>query len=718
MSTSASQWKDLSGLDRRISKALAKLGYVKPTEVQSQCIPLALLGKDILVKARTGSGKTVAFGVPLLQKVLALREADPEAKDYVKCLILVPTKELCKQAEKVLQDLTYYCREAVTISAIDGDVAHMQRKQNWNGKADILVTTPGSLLQQVEERTVVLNKVKCLVIDEADLVLSFGYSNDMLSITTKMPKIYQGIMVSATLSPDLDKLSKSMLHSPVLLDVKEELSASHKLQQFFLETSEEEKFLVIFVFLKLGLLKGKGLIFVKDVNKCYRLKLFLQQFFLSSAVISAEVPFNSRIHMVQEFNQGVFDYLIATDKSFVNAAEGQAGEGDKEELEEGAEGEWEVMPEEEVEEEREELEEGSVPLGGSDSDEESEGGDEDGDSDSDSEERAAAEEAAIGAAPSTNEVKPDKKKDKGSKGGKDKEEDFGVSRGIDFVGISFVINFDFPETVESYAHRIGRTARSTAFGTSLSFVIPSEVSILQEVRQNQPHMIEGDQMSVLNALSAPNHDVFDPVALEEHRRQPRALSINTKELEGFRYRVEDTLRSVSDTAVREFRTAELKREVLNSATLKDYFARNPDDLKILHHDKSVSHPIQRKDHLHNVPKYLIPASMRSVAISNKKKAKKRKRDGGSAADRRIANAKSSDPLSDASAVTANANSESGIQEIFEADGGPTFALRKGDSTSGRKAWQQSHKKGSFSKNNGKKTAHRVAGTFTKSKRMK
>ncbi len=710
---------------------MAKLGYVKPTEVQSQCIPLALLGKDILVKARTGSGKTVAFGVPLLQKVLALREADLGAKDYVKCLILVPTKELCKQAETVLQDLTYYCREAVTISAIDGDVTHMQRKQNWNSKADILVTTPGSLLQQVEERTVVLNKVRCLVIDEADLVLSFGYSDDMLNITTKMPKIYQGIMVSATLSPDLDKLSKSMLHSPVLLDVKEELSASHKLQQFFLETSEEEKFLVLFVFLKLGLLKGKGLIFVRDVNKCYRLKLFLQQFFLSSAVISAEVPFNSRIHMVQEFNQGVFDYLIATDKSFVNAAEGLAGEGDKEEKEEGAEDECEVMPAEDVEEE--ELEEGAVPVGVSDSDEESDGGkgedgknsdeddddgDEDGDSDSDSEERVAAEEAAMGTDPSPKEVKPPKKKDKSSKGGKGKEEDFGVSRGIDFVGISFVINFDFPETVESYAHRIGRTARSTAFGTSLSFVVPCEVSILQEVRRNQPHMIEGDQMSVLNALSAPNHDMFDPEAVEEHRRQPRALSINTKELEGFRYRVEDTLRSVSDTAVREFRTAELKREVLHSATLKDYFARNPNDLKILHHDKSVTHPIQRKDHLHNVPKYLIPASMRSVAISNKKKAKKRKRDGGSSADRRIANAKSNDPLSDASAVNANTNSESEIQEIFEAEGGPTFALRKGDSTSGRKAWQQSHKKGSFSKNNGKKTAHRVAGTFTKSKRMK
>ena len=713
MSTSAAQaasptqWKDMSGLDRRISKALAKLGFVSPTNVQSQCIPLALLGKDVLLKARTGSGKTVAFAVPLLQRVLALREADPSAKDYVKCLVLVPTKELCKQAEKVLQDLTYYCREAVTVSTIDGDIAHMQRKHNWNNKADVIISTPGSLVQQVEERTVVLNKVKCLVIDEADLVLSFGYNDDMLNITAKMPKIYQGIMVSATLSAELDKLSKSMLHSPVLLDVKEELSASHKLQQFYLQTSEDEKFLVLFVFLKLGLLKGKGLIFVRDVNKCYRLKLFLQQFFLSAAVISAEVPFNSRIHMVQEFNQGVFDYLIATDKSFVNAADAQkASEGE----DDGA-----AEEEEEVE--------GAVPLLSGGSDSESDSNDDEGNDSSDDDdckdERDAASEGGIG---TLNMPKTDKltsisaQKKKGSK----EDEDFGVSRGIDFVGISFVINFDFPETVESYAHRIGRTARSTAFGTSLSFVTPNEAQILHDVRQNQPHIFEGDQMSVLNALSAPLADQFDPVAVEEHRKQPRALSINTKELEGFRYRVEDTLRSVSDTAVREFRTAELKREILHSATLKDYFARNPNDLKILHHDKSVSHPIQRKEHLHNVPKYLIPASMRGVAgAGSNKKTKKRKREGGAAADKRIANAKSRDPLSDASAVKASEEGENNnVQEIFEAEGGPTFALRKGDSTSGRKAWQQNHKKGDFNKNKAKKNAHRVAGTFTKSKRMK
>ena len=87
-------------------------------------------------------------------------------------------------------------------------------------------------------------------------------------------------------------------------------SDSQKLQQFYLETTEDEKFLVLFVFLKLGLLKGKGIIFVNDVNKCYRLKLFLQQFYLNAAVISSEVPFNSRLNMLREFNQGVFDYLI------------------------------------------------------------------------------------------------------------------------------------------------------------------------------------------------------------------------------------------------------------------------------------------------------------------------------------------------------------------------------------------------------------------------
>lgn len=678
-----SRWSDLSGIDRRLSKALSKLGYVSPTAVQGECIPLALLGKDVLVKARTGSGKTVAFAIPLLQKVLSIREADPDGADGVKCLVLVPTKELCKQAEKVLQDLTYYCRESISISSVDGDLAATQKKSNWDSKADVIVATPGSLEQLVEAHLVVLNKVKCMVIDEADLVLSFGYQSNMVAITAKMPKIYQGIMVSATLSSELDDLSKSILHNPILLDIKEEVSASQKLQQFYLETTEDEKFLVLFVFLKLGLLKGKGIIFVNDVNKCYRLKLFLQQFYLNAAVISSEVPFNSRLNMLREFNQGVFDYLIATDKSFSTATTPSSAAKQAEKDEGGRD------------------EESGLQIGS---------GDEQSDSDDEEEEEAEEEEDE-----GEGEEKVDAMKELQTNASSSKDDDFGVARGVDFVGASFVINFDFPETVESYAHRIGRTARSTAFGTSLSFVIPSESSVLYEVRHAQPHAMETDHVSVLNALTASNVNEFDSQAVEESRKQPKALSINTKELDGFRYRVEDTLRSVTATAVKEFRTAELKREVMNSAALKDYFTRNPNELKILRHDKSISHPIRRKEHLHNVPKYLIPASMRGVVSNSAKKGKKRKRAGGTSADKRISSAKTNDPLSDASAINSSTDNAAANDEIFESEDGPSVALGKNQSTSGRKSWQAKHKKGNFGS---KKSTHRVAGSFAKTRKPK
>lgn len=698
-SSSAARWADLSGIDRRLSKALSKLGYVSPTSVQSECIPLALLGKDVMVKARTGSGKTVAFAIPLLQKVLSIQEAEPDGADGVKCLVLVPTKELCKQAEKVLHDLTYYCRESVSISSIDGDLVSTQKKSNWNGKADVIVATPGSLQQLLEAHVVALNKVKCLVIDEADLVLSFGYHSNMVAIAAKMPKIYQGIMVSATLSSDLDKLSKTILHNPIHLDIKEEISDSHKLQQFYLETQEDEKYLVLFVFLKLGLLKGKGIIFINDVNKCYRLKLFLQQFYLNAAVISSDVPFNSRLNMLREFNQGVFDYLIATDKSFSiskiaasKSNQDEANDGGNFDDREGDESGLQIGSGDEQSEE-----EGDAEEKGNDGRDSEESGDEE----EDEEEQDSGDGEKESKVAATEEMR----KELETSAVADNDDDFGVARGIDFQGASFVINFDFPETVESYAHRIGRTARSTAFGTSLSFVIPSESSVLNDVRHAQPHAIETEHMSVLNALTATDVNEFDPQAVEESRKQPKALSINTKELDGFRYRVEDTLRSVTATAVKEFRTAELKREVVNSAALKDYFTRNPNDLKILRHDKSISHPIRRKDHLHNVPKYLIPASMRAVASNNAKKSKKRKRAGGASVDKRISNAKANDPLSDAAAI-----SSSSANEIFESEDGPSVSLAKHESTSGRKNWQAKHKKGTFGQ---KKNTHRVAGSFTK-----
>ena len=313
----------------------------------------------------------------------------------------------------------------------------------------------------------------------------------------------------------------------------------------------------------------------------------------------------------------------------------------------------------------------------------------------------------------------DKKKGKASKASKTRD-DYGVSRGIDFQGVSFVINFDFPLTSSAYTHRIGRTARGGASGTALSFVTKftpgmnvtdSEVAYrdsntLQQVRSEQPRLgiVEGDNV-LGNMGSSEEVDEKD-----ETRMQPAPLMFNMKELDNFRYRVEDTLRSVTQATVKEMRNAEIKREILNSAQLKSYFSENPNDLKVLRHDKAVLHPIKQKDHLKHVPQYLIPSSMRSVAnISTNRK--KRKRKGQSSQVQNVNHSKMKDPLLNPDSVDdSKANDVS--TKVF------TNNEELGDSTSGRKAWKMRHKKGQFNPKMKNKDSHRTPGSFIKSKRYK
>ena len=568
------------GLDRRLVKALSKLGYVYPTLVQSRCIPLVLHGKDVVVRARTGSGKTVAFALPVLQKILLAKGSDGSssgsgssgssssgskkgAGEGIQALILVPTKELCKQIEKHVTDLIYYCRDVIRITALADDNTSMQAFR-LKSRPEIVVATPAKLVQHVRSGSVDLSMCKTLVIDEADLVLSFGYAEDIHLIKQKMPKIFQGLLMSATLSPELEKFKRLTLHNPAILKLEEAESGGH-LVQFYLSARENDKFLVLYVFLRLGLLQGKGLIFVNEVNKCYRLKLFLQQFGVQAAVLNAEIPLNSRVHILDEFNRGIFDYLIATDASLDDGEE-EDGDGDGEEEGEG---------------------EGAV-AGVEDDDEEEEEDEEDEDEEDEEEAKALAEIEGEAPAPTSG------KKRKAAEQGAQPDGQYGVSRGIDFVGVSFVINFDFPKTTASYTHRVGRTARGGASGTALSFVTSLEgakgpelevarrdAALLQEVRVSQPRLQASLGDSVLGAMGAVEDPAFaDSTRSDEERRQPAPLLFDLKDVESFRYRVEDTLRAVTQSSVRDFRGAELKREILNSAKLKAYFASNPGDLKV------------------------------------------------------------------------------------------------------------------------------------------
>ncbi|XP_022536589.2 probable ATP-dependent RNA helicase DDX56 [Astyanax mexicanus] len=514
------------GLDDRLLKAIADLGWAQPTLIQEKAVPLALEGKDLLARARTGSGKTAAYAIPVIQQILTSKQT-VQGEQAVRALILVPTKELGHQVQTMIRQLTAYCAKDVRVADISGKTELSAQKPILMEKPDIVVGTPSRVQVHISAQNLVLHSsLEMLVIDEADLLFSFGFEADLKNLICHLPKIYQAFLMSATLSDDVQALKELVLHNPVTLKLEgSNLPGSAQLQQYTVKCEEDEKFLVIYALLKLGLVRGKTLIFVGTLDRCYKLKLFLEQFGIPACVLNSELPVHSRCHIISQFNQGFYDYIIATDEQVL-----------------------------------------SIPSASSQS----------------------AEDKG---------KKKKKKKNGKNKTGKDKE--YGVSRGVDFQNVANVINFDFPTSVESYIHRVGRTARADNRGTALSFVAHSELSVLEEVEAS---------------LTGDNADC----ALKPY-------AFKMEEIQGFKYRCQDAMRAVTRQAVKEARIKEIKQELLNSQKLKMYFEDNPRDLQLLRHDKAL-HPAAVKPHLRNVPEYLIPSTLQNrvnplLRRKNKKKLK-------------------------------------------------------------------------------------------------
>ncbi|KAK5879092.1 hypothetical protein CesoFtcFv8_024431 [Champsocephalus esox] len=511
------------GFDDRLLKAVADLGWSQPTLIQEKAIPLALEGKDLLARARTGSGKTAAYAIPVIQRILASKQSVREQE--VRALILVPTKELGQQVQAMMRQLTAYCSRDVRVADITGKADLSAQRPILMEKPDVVVGTPSRVLAHLSAQNLVLHSsLEMLVVDEADLLFSFGFEADLKNLLCHLPKIYQSFLMSATLTEDVQALKELLLHNPVILKLQgSQLPDSSQLQQYGLKCEEEDKFLLIYTLLKLSLVQGKTLVFVGAVDRSYRLKLFLEQFGIPACVLNSELPVQSRCHIITQFNQGFYDYIIATD------------------------------------------------------------------------EQSLADPAA---APPPTAGKGKKKKKNTDKGGRAKDKEYGVSRGVDFQNVSNVINFDFPMTVESYIHRVGRTARADNPGTALSFISHTEIGVLSEVE---------------DALTGDTSDcVLKP------------YEFKMDEIEGFRYRCRDAMRSVTKQAVKEARLKEIKQELLNSEKLKTYFEDNPRDLQLLRHDKDL-HPAVIKPHLRNVPDYLIPETLKGVVnpLSSRRKKKKK-----------------------------------------------------------------------------------------------
>ncbi|KAL6472390.1 hypothetical protein MHYP_G00185780 [Metynnis hypsauchen] len=511
------------GLDDRLLKAIADLGWAEPTLIQEKAIPLALEGKDLLARARTGSGKTAAYAVPVIQRILTSKQTVRE--QAVRALILVPTKELGQQVQAMIRQLTAYCARDVRVADISGKTELSAQRPILMEKPDIVVGTPSRVQVHIAAQNLVLHSsLEMLVVDEADLLFSFGFETDLKSLVCHLPKIYQAFLMSATFNNDVQALKELVLHNPVTLKLQGScLPESSQLQQYSVKCEEEDKFLLIYTLLKLGLVRGKTLIFVGSLDRCYRLKLFLEQFGIPACVLNSELPIHSRCHIISQFNHGFYNYIIATD-------------------EQGHE------------------------------------------------QPASTSQSA--------EAKGKRKKKSSAKSRTGKDKEYGVSRGVDFRNVANVLNFDFPTSVESYIHRVGRTARADNCGAALTFVSHSELALLKDVE---------------SALAGDNADcVLKP------------FGFKMEEIEGFRYRCRDAMRSVTKQAVKEARLKEIKQELLNSEKLKTYFEDNPRDLQLLRHDKDL-HPAIIKPHLKNVPDYLIPPTLKNMVNPLTRRKKKRLR---------------------------------------------------------------------------------------------
>ncbi|RZC44444.1 hypothetical protein C5167_037397 [Papaver somniferum] len=305
-------WEEL-GLDPRLISALNKNGIDKPTPIQISGIPLILEGKDVVARAKTGSGKTYAYLLPLLQKLFS--DTGASKKTAPSAMILV--------YEEVLS-LIAACKVQLKVVQVTSSMAGKDLRAALAGPPDILVSTPACISTCLQSDALKTNAIQeslqLLVLDEADLLLSYGYEDDLKALTPYIPRRCQCLLMSATSSADVEKLKKLVLHSPVILtlsevgDVKDEMIPKN-VQQFWISCSIRDKQLYMLSLLKLELVQKKILIFVNTIDMGFRLKLFLEQFGIKTAVLNAELPQNSRLHILEEFNAGLFDYLIATDDS-------------------------------------------------------------------------------------------------------------------------------------------------------------------------------------------------------------------------------------------------------------------------------------------------------------------------------------------------------------------------------------------------------------------
>jgi ATP-dependent RNA helicase RhlE len=355
-------------ISHELKKSILELGFKKPTDIQFRSIPPILKGEDVLAIAQTGTGKTAAYAIPVLD-ILNDRKA---VRSYtgIKCLVMAPTHELALQIESVFKTIGKYTD--VIIYCIHGGVDQEPQKKQLNDGVDILIATPGRMFDLVSQGALDLSKVEILILDEADHMLDIGFLTDITDLMRHIPKNRQTLFFSATINEKIKKLAYSLVTDAIRIQISPKDPVARNIEHAvaFIEMDDKRFFLETLIRENI---EKKILVFVRTKIRAERVKKVLDRANIPSESIHSDKEQADRYRTMEGFRNGALKVLIATDVS---------------------------------------------------------------------------------------------------------------ARGIDVPDVEYVVNYDLPETLENYVHRVGRTGRGTKKGQAISFCSSDETKLLDIIEKN------------------------------------------------------------------------------------------------------------------------------------------------------------------------------------------------------------------------------------------
>ena len=306
---------DSFGLHPDVLRALTESGYTKPTPIQAAAIPVVTAGRDVMGAAQTGTGKTAGFSLPIIHNLLpdANTSASP-ARHPVRALILTPTREL---ADQVYDNVAKYAKYTALRSAVVfGGVDMNPQTEQLRRGVEILVATPGRLLDHVQQRSVNLSQVRMLVLDEADRMLDMGFLPDLQRIINLLPAHRQTLLFSATFSPEIKKLAASYLRHPQTIEVARSNATAENVRQIIYTVPDNHKQAALVHLLKQRADQGlprQCIVFSNSKIGCSRLARALEREGINANAIHGDKTQTERMQTLEAFKQGTVDVLVATD---------------------------------------------------------------------------------------------------------------------------------------------------------------------------------------------------------------------------------------------------------------------------------------------------------------------------------------------------------------------------------------------------------------------